>query len=322
MKKILLTSILVCFIVMLHAQSDTLYTKKQQKIPCKIVEISELDIKYKRADLLDGPVYVISKLNVMKYVLSTGYTEVIVPDELSLENEHGNIIKNRSAIKISPFSPVNNQITLAYEKVLRVGTNLDIEFGYTNSHMTKNPDITGTFNNTFHTGFFIKPGVKFFLGQDYSIRGLKYAHPLKGRYIRLDLAFAYLNYQNVQRADYIYMYGTPYQPSSMRTISTDLTSFAYGGFVNYGRQFILSNVLTLEYYIGAGFTGQSNSYSNEEFAKPVNNYSYYYDDARSISNYHGFLRMPTIGLSITAGFRIGYILPDKSSKDKKKSVQK
>lgn len=163
----------------------------------------------------------------------------------------------------------------------------------------------------FYTGAYVKPGVKFFLGQDYSIKGMKYAHPLKGRYIKLDLAFSYLNFQNVKRTE------TTYTPSGSvnKTLSTNISSFAFGGFVNYGRQFILGNVLTFEYYIGIGYTGQSNSYSNSDFL--VTNQQYYgkiEDGAKSISNYHGFQRAVGSGLSGTAGFRIGYILPDKKAK--------
>jgi len=322
MKKIILTSVLVCIFIFVNAQSDTLFTKKQEKIPCKIIEITDLDIKYKRADLSDGPVYVINKLSVIKYVLSNGYTELIVPDELSLENEHGNIIKNRSVIKVSPFSMVNEQISLAYEKVIRVGMNFDFELGYSNSNFTRTGGFSGGGNidNAFNSGFYVKPGVKFFLGQDYSVRGLKYAHPLKGRYIRLDLACSYLNYEGVKRTEYVRNPVFPYT-SSYQSISTDISTVSYGGFINYGRQFILGNILTMEYYVGVGFTGQSNSYSNPDYKKslnPFNNYPYSYDEAHNIMNYHGFIRTDEIGLSFTAGFRVGYILPDRSAKDKKK----
>lgn len=317
MKKLILTSILACFFMIVHSQSDTLFTKKKQKILCKIVEITETDLKYKRSELPDGPVYVISKDAVYKYVLSNGYTEIVLPDELSIENEHGSIIKNRSAIKISPFSPVNNQITVAYEKVIRVGMNLDFELGYSNSNINSNQELSGwSMGNAFNYGFYVKPGVKFFLGQDYSVKGLKYAHPLKGRYIRLELAASYLNYQDV--TTYV---PTPISPGSGYNynyfpVKTDVNSIAYGGFVNYGRQFILGNMITLEYYLGVGFTAQSNSYTNKSYTNSLSTLYYYGNDADNITNYHGFMRTPSLGLSGTIGFRIGYILPDKASNER------
>ncbi len=334
MKNSILTLLLAFIATVAFSQSDTLYTKKQQKIACKITEIGELDIRYTLADNPGGPVYVINRVNVLKYQLANGYTELIIPDEMSIENEHSAIIKNRRAIKIQPFSFANNQVSLAYEKVIKVGMNLDVELGYINNSINKTPIINSNTNaltynnyyyygiqpgyypsqpqNIFYTGGYVKPGVKFFLGQDYSIKGMKYAHPLKGRYIKLDLAFSYLNFQNVKRFEYSYSNGV----GQYLTKSTNISSFAFGGFVNYGRQFILGNILTFEYYVGVGYTGQSNSYSNADFL--VTNSSYNYgrieDAAQRISNYHGFQRLVNSGLSATAGFRIGYILPDKKMK--------
>lgn len=328
MKNSILTLLLVFLVSIAFSQSDTLYTKKQQKIVCKITEIGEFDIKYTLADNPNGPIYVINRSGVIKYTLANGYTELILPDEMSIENEHSAIIKNRRAIKIQPFSFANNQVSLAYEKVIKVGMNLDVELGYINNSINRNPVInsnTNLFNysyygyysygyyqipeKVFYTGAYVKPGVKFFLGQDYSIKGMKYAHPLKGRYIKLDLAFSYLNFQNVKRLDYSYNGST----GQYVTKSTNINSFAYGGFVNYGRQFILGNILTFEYYVGVGYTGQSNSYSNADFLLTNSPYNYgkVEDAAQRISNYHGFQRLVNNGLSATAGFRIGYILPDK-----------
>lgn len=292
--------------------------KKHEKIPCKIIEINETDFKLKLAGNLDGPVFVSSRTTITKYVLSNGYTQQVLPDEMSIEEEHKEILGNRTVIKIHPFSFVNNQLSFAYEKVIKVGMNLDLEFGYSNSNLNGQRDAFGNnYTNGSNTGAYIKPGVKFFLGQDYSVKGMKYAHPLKGRYIKLDLAFSYLNFQNLQRSAVGYN-GTTYTTSS---VSTNANTFAYGGFVNYGRQFILGNILTLEYYIGIGFTGHSYSYTNPNYTKnfscgPYNSSYNNNDDVQNTSNFHGFMRTQGLGLSYTGGFRIGYIIPAKKTKPK------
>jgi hypothetical protein len=287
-------------------------------------------------------VYVINKSSVLKYTLASGFTEAIVPDEMSIEHEHQEIIKNRSVIKIHPFSFANNQISLAYEKVVKVGMNLDLELGYINNNITQNPLINSNNNlfsdytvryynynyygsysyfepkKIFYSGAYIKPGIKFFLGQDYSIKGLKYAHPLKGRYIKLDLALSLLNFKDVQRVDYVQSAPFPSVPVTT-TITTNIGSLSYGGFINYGRQFILGNLFTLEYYVGLGYTAQSNNYSNSSFLKSGNGRNM--DDiSKRISNYHGFHRTMS-GISGTAGIRLGYILPDKKTKEKEKLKQ-
>ncbi|HWY10758.1 MAG TPA: hypothetical protein VN026_05500 [Bacteroidia bacterium] len=315
MKRLILFSVLVLSTLFAFAQTDTLFSGKK-KIACKIMEISESEFKYKLAELPDGPTYVIDRSTVSKYVLSTGFSEIIKADEMSLEHEHKEILGNREVIKIQPFSFAFNCISIGYEKVIKVGTNLDIEAGYINNSMTTNQSFysygTGSSGSApFCYGFYFKPGVKFFLGQDFSVKGLKYAHPLKGRYIKLDLAISYLNLQNITRNNGYY--------GGYQITSTDITSMAFGGFVNYGRQFILGNVLTLDYYFGLGWTAQANSYSNPGFVNvSYPNYlggtnNYIDDQAKNIYRYGGFARIPGVGISGTAGLRIGYIIPSKKA---------
>lgn len=289
------------------------------------MEINESEIKYKWAGNIDGPIYFIDKASVIKYALSNGFVERLVPDELSIENEHKEILGNRQVIKISPFSAAFSHISVAYESVIKVGMNLDIEGGYINSEINSdasNMFRTGLNNSTHNSGVFIKPGIKFFLGEDFSIKGLKYAHPLKGRYVKLDLAISYINFQDLSMV-YYSQNNYPYNGvQTVRTVYSNLNTVAYGGFVNYGRQFILGNILTLDYYAGIGFTGQTETYSNPDFfTNPFgtgNQQQYYYGNERNYtSNYHGFIRVPTLGLSFTAGFRVGYIIPQKESRKKK-----
>jgi hypothetical protein len=323
MKKLFLILFFGLGAILSFSQSDTLFDNKGRKITCKIHEINEFEIKYVMTGLVDGPTYVIDKSTVIRYTLANGYTEVLMPDELSLEHEHGEILANREVIKLHPFSFAFNHISLSYEKVIKVGFNLDVEVGYINYAITNNdPFATGYGNSrtsAFYTGAYVKPGVKFFLGQDFSVRGLKYAHPLKGRYVKLDLAGSFINYQGLQRVDYNFTNNT----AVTNTVTSDLNIVAYGGFVNYGRQFILGNMLTLDYYVGLGFTGISYTYSNPEYMRNTNSYNSgfttysYATDARYISNYHGFMRMPNFGLSVTCGFRIGYILPSKPDSRKR-----
>lgn len=322
MKKLLLTSALICFFVIGYSQGDTLYTKAQKKIPCKIVEIGESDIKYKILENLDGPMYSINVSKVFKYTLANGYTEILKPDELLIENQHAEIMNNKSVIKVQPFSFVNNQISVAYEQVIKFGMNLDVELGYINNSISpstanNNQFYTANMAPAFCSGAYIKPGVKFMLGQDFSLKGMKYAHPLKGRYIKLDLAFSFMNFQDIYDYDYSYSGYYP-QPQTYTTTSQDLNTFGYGAFVNYGRQFILGNIISLEYYIGVGVSGQSFSYNNTKVVETGTSYNYYgyygSSEAKYISNYHAFFRMPDVGISGTLGFRLGYIIPEKKTR--------
>jgi hypothetical protein len=242
----------------------------------------------------------------------------LIPDELSLENEHKEIIGNRQVIKIHPFSFAGNHLSFAYEKVIKVGMNLDIELGYINSSINKASTIFGSRGAGNITGFYLKPGVKFFLGQDFSVKGLKYAHPLKGRYIKLDLVVANVSYTKVEQR--VFNNGPVIYNGSNNPVAvnyTDVKTTAFGGFVNYGRQFILGNILTLDYYVGVGFTGGTFSSKATITNSQYSNY-YQISESNYTSNYYSFLRSPQSGLSATAGFRIGYIIPTSKKNQKTK----
>ncbi|MBI2721981.1 MAG: hypothetical protein HYX39_07390 [Bacteroidetes bacterium] len=314
MKKIIFASSLICLSFLGFTQSDTLFTRTQ-KIICKLVEINENEFKYRSANNPEGPVYFLNRATVLKYTLSNGISERVVKDELSLENEHAEILDNREVIKVHPFAFAFNHVSLSYEKVLKVGTNLDVEIGYINSSINSNP-LNTVFGNPFHTGVYIKPGLKFFLGHDYSVKGLRYAHPLKGKYIKLDFAASFINYQGFKRTYYSTTQGSFGTSTSIATVTSNLNAVAYGGFVNFGQQHILGNILTLDYYVGIGFTAYNYQYTNINYTT-LGNTSYYIRDleANGIYNFYGFLRAPA-GLSFTSGFRIGYIIPATTKKRK------
>ena len=68
--------ILFCISLNSNAQ-DVLYTSKGAKIEAKLTEINASDIKYKEFTNLDGPVYVISKSEIVLIQYANGTTQVI-----------------------------------------------------------------------------------------------------------------------------------------------------------------------------------------------------------------------------------------------------
>src|ERR1700751_4583811 len=105
MKKFLALSLFFVFIAggKLLAQGDTLITKKHEKIPCKILEISEIEVKYKKASYMDGPTYTIDKDKLSMIIYANGEKELVKEDELSV-NKPVEIIDRRKVIKIEPFA--------------------------------------------------------------------------------------------------------------------------------------------------------------------------------------------------------------------------
>jgi hypothetical protein len=59
----------------LQAQ-DTLYTISGQKIPAKVLEINQTEIRYKKANNLEGPTYVVDKTDVALIEYKNGSKEM------------------------------------------------------------------------------------------------------------------------------------------------------------------------------------------------------------------------------------------------------
>lgn len=55
---------------------DTLVKRNIELIPCKVLEITEKEVKYKKWENLDGPLFVIDKVNVARIKFANGTEEV------------------------------------------------------------------------------------------------------------------------------------------------------------------------------------------------------------------------------------------------------
>jgi hypothetical protein len=278
--------------------SDTIVTKKNTFIIGKITKIGESEIEYKKVNSPDAPVYVISRDKLKEIRFSNGMKEKIVADEMDL-NKEIEIIDRRSAVKFQFFSPLNGQLTFVYEHSLKVGTNLELTAGLINNSMIENSIASG---NLTQGGLF-KAGVKFLLGQDYYVKGMKYAHPLKGRFLKPELAFSSYTIRSLTRpipGNYNYYY-----PPLMYT-DRQVTSVAV--LLNYGRQFILGNVMTFGYSIGVGYSFVSSKYSNPDFIQPYQNGGGYYGyQDREPTNLYSHFRAGSSPFAYNGTITLGYI---------------
>lgn len=86
--------ILFVFFVTAAFAQDTLYKRNSTEIiVAKVIEISTIEIKYKRFDLLDGPTFVIDKNQIekIKYMVgSVEYFNVTIPKPIINNNQFGN----------------------------------------------------------------------------------------------------------------------------------------------------------------------------------------------------------------------------------------
>lgn len=164
------------------------------------------------------------------------------------------------------FSPLTGNTTLGYESYIKDWLSWEIKAGIIGAGVDN--------NNTNPSGFLIKGGPKFKLNPDFVTSDLKGSHLMSGKYIRPEIVFStYSEYDS--RLDGI---GSP---SNRQTY----TSVAF--LITYGRQYVLADLMTLDYHIGIGY-----GYDSSEEGR----YNFSHSNADS-----------SFPVAVSAGFTIGFL---------------
>lgn len=68
----------VLFIISLQSFSqDTIFYKNATKVVAIVKEVSQTEVQYKKVEMPDGPMYIVSKNDLTKIIYKNGYTEEI-----------------------------------------------------------------------------------------------------------------------------------------------------------------------------------------------------------------------------------------------------
>jgi hypothetical protein len=276
-----ITNYLFLFFILITAASNAqdLIKTESEVIQAKVIEIGLYEIRYRDFNNPDGPIIVIEKDKVHEITYENGTKYLVKADPYEV-NKEVEVRGKTHSIKFELFSPTTNDIVFGYERMLKVGTNLEFKIGYIgmgNKNYSGNP-----------SGVSFKAGLKFLTSPQYIVNGMKYVHPLKGKYIKPELIFNSYS-ENVE-------YSTTISPYTHGFDKIQKSNIAFA--INFGTQQILGNIMTLDYYIGIGYgfriTGgeQSNSYT-------------IYSDADSEYAYSHFYFGPNSSIIMTGGFTIG-----------------
>lgn len=284
MKKGILVSVFILIFCIIHATAqDTLYVKKQDPVVVKITEIGLDEIKYIPWGVIDPPVIVVLKRDVTKVVMSNGQVVVFTPDPLDLAPTH-EVLDKTHCIKIDFLSPLTNDLVFGYEQVIKPGFNIEGKIGLIGIGVSNSSDKN-------LSGIFIKTGPKFFSGGDYTIRGAKMSHPLRGKYIRPEFIFS--------RFSYTHEYSTGWQV--YQNFSDRITSTNVALNIVFGKQYLLANIMTLDMYFGIGYGWQWNEGHDN------NNLYQDYNDDFELYAYSHMYSGKNFPLAISAGLMLGVI---------------
>ena len=268
MKKLFLVLIIFLPAIAVSAQ-DIIYKKNNQTINCKIVEIGLVEVKYQIPEKYKDVVLVIAKDDILKIKYGNGEEQTFV-NEMTDKNSYAD--NKLNAIKFHFFSPLYDYLAISYERSLKAGQSIEgtlgiIGIGY--DPLQVNPE-----------GVFAKFGYKFIKNPDYYLRGMKYAHLLKGTYFKPEIAISTYSV-NLNSYDY----------SSNNSNSTRQSTFSGAFLLNVGKQWVFENRFAVDFSIGLGY-GITNLSKN--------NYS-------GITSQYGFTIEPGSGLAYTSNFKVAYL---------------
>lgn len=189
MKKILIF-ILLIFITshfqVLNAQ-DRIIKKSGDEIKCTVKEIGTTEIKYIQEEFNPDILFSIEKKEVKKIIFADG-KELEITQEKELQetieknSEDIFLIQKKNALKFDFISLASNVFSLTYERCLEPGRSIEFSLGAVGLGFAEKDDDA--------SGLLFRGGYKLMRSPDHYLRGMRYAHILKGPYAKLEFDFA------------------------------------------------------------------------------------------------------------------------------------
>ncbi len=238
-RSLLLLPILVLISFQLFAQ-DIILKKNDEMIKCKIKEIGLDEIKYTLPEYPQDVMFSLDRDLISKVIFENG-EEIIMKKEMTnpanYEDNHKNVIKTEF------LAPLSGNTTFSWEHSLSPGRSFEATLGIAGLGLNYGDENPG--------GVFMKFGYKMIKSPDFYLRGMKYAHILKGSYIKPEIMMGLVGRDN-------YYWENQYDPISGYYISSNdrrvhETVFAAAVQVVFGKQWIFDNIFAIDPYFGIGY---------------------------------------------------------------------
>jgi len=271
--------------ISLVSAQDLIIKKDKTQIEAKVLEIGLDAIRYLPYDAPDAPVINIAIEEVWKIKFANGTEWINTPDPYEVSSAV-EVRDHTRAVKYEFLSPLFGKISVGYEQMIKVGMNMEFKLGIIG------PSMGNAFTEGNPGGVFVKGGVKFLFGSEYSSRGLKYTHGLGGKYFKPEIIFSTFA-KNYQFWSY-----NPNYISSWERVQT--TSYAIN--LVFGKQSIVGNAMTIDWYFGAGYGGQSFGHTSQPTTQ-LETYNGY--DPYCFSHTYGGPDFPFV---FSAGIAIGILV--------------
>jgi len=219
---------------------DMILKKNNEIIHCKIKEVGLDEIKYQLPDYPADVIFSIDKDKLTKVIFENG-------KELEFQKEMTNPVNyednKKNALKIDFMSPISGNTTLYYERSLKPGRSVEAGIGLIGLGIQRDEESAA--------GLFLKGGYKFIKDPDFYLRGMRYAHVLKGSYVKPELMFGFYNRNYTQ-----HHWDSWYNYNPVRKSETVVSGAIQ---IVFGKQWVFDNAFLVETYngIGYGFTSMN-----------------------------------------------------------------
>lgn len=277
MKRYLLILTLIWASVALSGAQDRLYkNKSQEPVECKVVEIGDDVVRYTLPDTYDKEViFAVDRNKIRMVVFESGQVMEFKNTMVDPENYAG---QNRNLIKVDFLSPLTGSLKLSYERSVKPGQSFEVGAGW----------IGGGVNVDNQQGFILSGGYKFMLSPAYYTRGQRYAHLLKGGYIKPEITYTNYSYDRGE----VIVYSDPsYSSRTTHSYVDNRRDINMTIMLVLGRQWIVADRVAFDIYGGVGY--------GFDFNKD-NNLTYHYSNVGG-GNGNGTY------FAVTAGFKIGIL---------------
>lgn len=241
-----LTVLLMLFSVLLFAQqrfSDQLVLIKGETIVCEVREIGDDEIKYVLEGYREDLQFGIDKNKVARIIFGDGREMELSNSMFGKENYDD---QRKNAFKFHFFSPLTGATAISYERSIKPGSSFElglgiIGLGANEMSLDESEDASGAY---------FKLGYKFIKSPDFYLKGMKYAHLLKGAYFKPEIALSAYSYIPF----YDRFWDNPEWDTSHDKEQVLMSAFI----LNVGKQWIFSDRFLVDWHIGAGYGFGSN----------------------------------------------------------------
>ena len=269
MKKILLLILVINGLYFNGQTQDLIIKTTKDTIKCQIKEIGDDEIKYTQKDFRGDVIFGIDKNKVCKIIFSD---KKELSFQNSMEDPSKYMAQHKNALKFGFLSPLMGATSFSYEHSQKPGSSIEGTLGIIGLGV----DMTG--KNA--SGIYMKFGYKFIKSPDFYLKGMQYAHLLKGSYIRPEISFVAYKSESGNTYDY----NGALLPKSKSVGNS--TMFAV--MINLGKQWVFQDRFLFDWFVGFGYGfGQSHNDDIFHFA---------FEGGSSGTSF-----------AATSGFRIGFL---------------